>query len=368
MSRTSSETDFFEVLRRRIAATNSLLCVGLDPALDAHPHDGDDGRGGSAGTGPRRSGEDLARECIDLIEKTQQHACCFKPNVAFFEALGADGVRALKGVCDFLVDSQLPFVLDAKRGDIGSTAEAYATCCFDYYRAPAVTVSPYLGRDSIEPFLAPRGFGCCERGVFVLCKTSNPGAADLQTLRTSPTASWQGGCSESARSPPPPSSPTAAATAVVIGDGGAEGMLLLPSSPLYLTVAAMCATMNRQHRKTRPTPNHREDSKKGEKEEENEEGQKEREGDDGPLGLVVGATDPDALRAVRLQHPRMWLLCPGLGAQGGDMAAAVAAGLRLDGSGMIIPMSRAIARAEDPAAAAAQFRERINEARVAAKR
>ena len=103
-------------------------------------------------------------------------AAAFKPNAAFFEQFGAEGMAALRDVIAAVPD-EVPVLLDAKRGDIASTAEAYARAAFETLGADAITLSPYLGRDSLEPFLANPA-----RGVFLLCKTSNPGAGDLQDL------------------------------------------------------------------------------------------------------------------------------------------------------------------------------------------
>ena len=152
---------FFSRLSERARSIDSLLCIGLDP----HP----ELVGGATA--------DAARDwCLRLIDATAPVACAFKPNAAFFEALGADGWTALKEVI-LAARRHAPVLLDAKRGDIASTAQAYARSAFDLLGADAVTLSPYLGRDSVDPFLAE-----AERGVFLLCKTSNPGSDDLQGL------------------------------------------------------------------------------------------------------------------------------------------------------------------------------------------
>jgi orotidine 5'-phosphate decarboxylase subfamily 2 len=112
-----------------------------------------------------------------LIQATAITAAAYKPNIAFFEAYGPAGITALQQVIK-AVPNGIPVILDAKRGDIASSAEGYARSVFQTLGADAVTINPYLGRDSIEPFLTDP-----ERGVFLLCKTSNPGAADLQDLK-----------------------------------------------------------------------------------------------------------------------------------------------------------------------------------------
>jgi uridine monophosphate synthetase len=160
---------FFTFLERRVDDCSSLLCVGLDPHVD-------DLRAPTA---------DAAQEfCLRLVRTTAQYAAAFKPNAAFFEALGPQGWTALKAVIHGIrsesqrLGSRIPVILDAKRGDIASTAEAYARSAFEILGADAITLSPYLGRDSIEPFVRDR-----EKGAFLLCKTSNAASGDLQDLK-----------------------------------------------------------------------------------------------------------------------------------------------------------------------------------------
>ena len=180
------------------------------------------------------------------------------------------------------VPDGVPVILDAKRGDIASTAEAYARAAFETLGADAITLSPYLGRDSLEPFLANPA-----RGVFLLCKTSNPGAGDLQDL---PLADR------------------------------------VPSQRLFERVAELARGWNLRDN----------------------------------LGLVAGATHPGALAAVRRVAPDLWILAPGVGAQGGDLEAALRAGLRPDGLGLLIPVSRQISRAADPRQAARDLVEKMS--------
>ncbi|MCS7220312.1 MAG: orotidine-5'-phosphate decarboxylase [Anaerolineae bacterium] len=258
---------FFEKLADVARRHNSLLCVGLDP----HP--------AQVPTRFRGATNPFLAWNREIIERTADLACCFKPNIAFYEALD-DGLETLRKTLAIIPD-EVPVILDAKRGDIGSTAEAYAQAVFERLGVGAVTVSPYLGEDSVRPFSR-----YADRGVFVLCHTSNPGAADLQTLR-------------------------------------ADGR------PLYLHVA---------ERALRWT-------------------------DHNNIGLVVGATYPQALAAVRAVASETWLLVPGVGAQGGDLEAAVRAGQRADGLGVIIHVSRGIAQADDPRTAAEALRNAINTAR-----
>ena len=259
---------FFSRLTERAIATDSLLCVGLDPHPDL------------VGADDADAALDWS---INLIEATAPVACAFKPNAAFFEALGPQGWAALAAVIQ-VARRHAPVILDAKRGDIASTARAYARSVFEVLGADAVTLSPYLGRDSLQPFLEDP-----ERGVFLLCKTSNPGSNDLQ--------------------------------AVSLAGGG----------PLYRRVARLAASWNIHDN----------------------------------LGLVVAATDPLALAEVRRQVPDLWFLAPGVGEQGGELGQALQAGWREDGLGMLIPLSRGIARAPDPATEARRRRDEINRWRSA---
>jgi len=257
---------FFKRLEERIISVNSLLCVGLDP----HPE-----------LLLQKNAVGARDFCIRVIEQTAEMACAFKPNSAFFEAYGAEGVKVLGEVIRAVPDG-IPVILDAKRGDIASTAKAYANAAFYVLGADALTISPYLGWDSVEPMIASPDHAC-----FLLCKTSNPGSNDFQN------------------------------------------QVLLSGEPLFIHLAQSVA----------------------------------EKGTAGNVGLVVGATDPDALAAVREVAPDLWILAPGLGPQGGDLEQALRAGLRADGMGMILPVSRSIAQAEDRKMAATTFRDQINEVR-----
>ena len=150
---------YFERLRELSTERHSLLCVGLDP-------DPERIEGGAAGA---------LRHCRGVIRQTQEHACCFKPNSAFWEQYGPDGWKALLELRDEAPTT--PFLFDAKRGDMGNTMRAYALAAFVTLAMDAATVNPYLGADSIEEFSRYK-----DRGVYVLCRSSNPGAAGLQHL------------------------------------------------------------------------------------------------------------------------------------------------------------------------------------------
>ncbi len=261
--------NFFDALEQRAKQIDSLLCVGIDP------------RGTDAAA--------VREECFRLIDATAAYACAFKPNSAFFEALGAEGITVLHDVIAH-VPGGIPVILDAKRGDIADTTEAYAKAAFDQLGAHAITLSPYLGGEALKPFLSRS-----DRGAFVLCKTSNPGADEFQGS--------------------------------LIQDAQSAGSRMQEAGrTLYEMVAAHAQAWNTN----------------------------------GNVGLVVGATDPQALARVRSAAPDLWFLVPGIGAQGGDLQASLEAGLRPDGLGLLINVSRAIAKASDPGAAAKQMRDEIN--------
>jgi len=155
---------FIPALRSRWASANTLLCVGLDPdpaKLPAHL--------------PREDA--LFGFCRAIVDATADYACAFKPQIAYFAAQRGEDV--LEELIDYIHNAHpgIPVVLDAKRGDIGSTAELYAREAFERYRADAVTVNPFLGRDSVQPFLDH-----ADKGVIVLCRTSNAGGSELQFL------------------------------------------------------------------------------------------------------------------------------------------------------------------------------------------
>ena len=257
-------TPAVERLRARLAATGAPLCLGIDPHPDALPASLTRDAGGV---------ETFARGILDAAG---DHAIAVKVNLAFFEAFGASGWAALQRLRRD-VPADLPLIIDAKRGDIGSTAERQAASIFGLLEADGVTLSPYLGEDAIEPFMA---YG--DRLVYVLARTSNPSAGTFQGLP--------------------------------VGDG-----------PLYHRVAHWVA----EHW---PEPR---------------------------VGLVVGATAPGELAALRTAVPGPAFLVPGVGAQGGDVAAAVRSchGSLAPG---VVTVSRAIAQAssgsdwQEAAAAAAR--------------
>jgi uridine monophosphate synthetase len=281
---------FFSFLERRVDDCSSLLCIGLDPHVNDLP------------APTAASARDF---CLNLIQQTAPYAAAFKPNAAFFEVFGAEGWTALREVIEAVQDesnrrgSLIPVILDAKRGDIASTAEAYAQAAFETLGAHCITLSPYLGKDSIEPFLQVP-----EKGVFLLCKTSNPGSGDLQDLMVTIDDG--------------PSTMVENSSSIVQGPS---------STPLYEHVARLAQIWNTKNN----------------------------------IGLVVGATHVEALKRVRAAAPDLWFLAPGVGAQGGELESALKAGLRRDEKGMLIPVSRSVARAEKPGLAAAELRDQILE-------
>ena len=158
---------FFSFLERRVDDCSSLLCVGLDPHVSLLPEP---------------TAEAALNFSLRIVRETSAYAAAFKPNAAFFEFFGPEGWVALKQLIEGIqtesnrIGSMIPVILDAKRGDIASTAEAYAKSAFEHLGADAITLNPYLGKDSIEPFL-----GYPEKGAFLLCKTSNPGQEIYKT-------------------------------------------------------------------------------------------------------------------------------------------------------------------------------------------
>ncbi len=168
---------FSELLATRMESAESLLCVGLDPAP-----------GLVSGEGTRDGSDPLFEWARRVISRTHRYVCAFKPNLAFYEARGSAGVASLEKIMEYLASRypDIPVIGDAKRADIGSTSQAYARFLFDRLGFHAVTLNPWLGREALRPFL-DRG----ERGCVILCRTSNPGADDLQALEVEGEPLWQ---------------------------------------------------------------------------------------------------------------------------------------------------------------------------------
>lgn len=157
-----NEKTYFERLAERCDAIGSSLCIGLDPDPERLP------------THLGKDAEAIYKFCVEIVEATADYAAAFKPNIAFFEAIGVEGWHVLDQVLKAVPD-EVPVIIDAKRGDIGSTAQKYAVSIFDHLGGDAVTVNPYMGLDSVQPFLEFPG-----KGAYILCLTSNPTSLDFQ--------------------------------------------------------------------------------------------------------------------------------------------------------------------------------------------
>ena len=261
---------FVDKLLTASRKNRSLLCIGLDPDPERLPV------------------KDVFEFNRAIIDATADLVCAYKPNLAFYEAMGIRGMQILKKTVAY-IPREIPVIGDAKRGDIGNTAVAYAKALFGYFKFDAVTVNPYLGYDSIEPFLDYKN-----KGVFILCRTSNTSASDFQDL---------------------------------VDNFGMK---------FYQSVALRASEWNTG----------------------------------GNIGLVVGATYPDELKAIRQMCPDMPLLVPGIGAQGGDLELSIKHGADSHGERAIIVAARQVlyaSRGPDYAqaarAAALELRSKINRIR-----
>ena len=264
--------NFSDMLRQAQQAHDSMLCVGLDPEPAKFP------------AGWRGDAARTFEFCAAIVDATKDLVCAFKPQIAYFAAQRAE--QQLEQLIEHIhrVAPGVPVILDAKRGDIGATAEQYAREAFERYRADALTLSPFMGYDSIEPYLRYQ-----DKGLILLCRTSNPGGSDLQ--------------------------------AQPLAGGGMlyEHIARLASGPWN---------------------------------------------GGGQLGLVVGATFPGEIARVRELAPTLPLLIPGVGAQGGDAAATVRAGLTKDGP-IIVNSSRPVLYASGGADFAAAARGAAQATRAA---
>ena len=267
---------FMTALRAAWQQRDSLLCVGLDPdpaKFPAHLQGRPDA---------------ILAFCTQIVDATADLVCCFKPQIAYFAAHRAED--QLEALIEHIhaAHPDTPVILDAKRGDIGSTAEQYAIEAFERFKADAITVNPYMGRDSVDPYLA-----WPDKGVILLCRTSNPGGSDLQFLEVETP----------------------------------HGRM-----KLYEHVARTVA---------------------------------EDWNASGNCALVVGATFPAEIARVRELVGDMPLLVPGIGAQGGDIAATLAAGRTANGTGLMINSSRAVlyaGKGEDFAQAARRVAQETRDA------
>ncbi|MBI2029932.1 orotidine-5'-phosphate decarboxylase [Candidatus Gottesmanbacteria bacterium] len=160
---------FVDKLKKAVNKNNSLLCVGLDPVNPPAPIE----------SGP--VGGPFFEFNKNIIDQTHTFVCAYKPNSAFYESKGIDGIRELKKTVDYIKSkyADIPIILDAKRGDIGNTNNGYVEYIYDYLCVDAVTLHPYLGKEALMPFLNRK-----DKGAIILCRTSNPGAGELQDLKT----------------------------------------------------------------------------------------------------------------------------------------------------------------------------------------
>jgi orotidine-5'-phosphate decarboxylase len=257
---------YLDRLAARSAATGTVLCLGLDPDPAALPD------------GFSHDVAGIERFARLILDAAAPYAAAVKPNLAFYEAFGSAGLVALERIRAAVPDG-MPVVMDAKRGDIGTTAARQAVALFDQLGADAVTVNPYPGSEAVGPLLER-----LDRFAYVLCRTSNPGAGELQSL-------------------------------IVAAD---EGPHRLPAEPLYTRVARLATGW----------------------------------GPGGTVGLVVGATATTELREIRRVAPGLALLMPGVGAQGGEVDAALAHGPATEapaggrpGGGLLVNVGRGIAGA-----------------------
>ena len=267
---------YLERLGARSRAAGTVLCLGLDPDPATIPERFAKGVAG------------LERFAELVLEAALPFAAAVKPNLAFFEAFGSAGIAALERL-RATIPADIPVIADAKRGDIGSTAARQAVALFDVLGADAVTVSPYLGEEAIRPLLERE-----DRFAYVLCRTSNPGAGEVQDLR------------------------------VLTGGNGARDTAAGDASePLHERVARLAT----------------------------------RWGPGGTVGLVVGATAPEELATIRRVAPGLPFLVPGVGAQGGAIEpvldhgpANTPPGWGHPGGGLLVNVSRGIAGAitDDP--------------------
>lgn len=259
---------FTDRLFDRIRRTNSRVCLGIDPRPEAHPLTHPERFEGD----PAQTARAVVHYFQAIIGATHDVVACYKLQSAFFEVLGVPGVIAMAQLIADVRARGIPVILDAKRGDVGVSAEAYARSYLGngVFASDALTVNPYLGGDSLEPFVAQAVKA--DRGLFVLVKTSNPGSADLQDLRL-------------------------------------EGGSLLSEH-----VAGLVTSLAEPHR-----------------------------GPSGyaPVGAVVGATHPEALKTLRALLPYSVLLLPGYGAQGAG-AEDIAGAFDEDGLGAVVSSSRAL--------------------------
>lgn len=289
---------FRELLQARFAE-GKAVCVGLDLDYDKIP---------TRYRQHRMLHDELVEFSVDIIKATADIACAYKPNIAFYEAYGEIGLAALHKIIRFIHDfaPSVPVILDAKRADIDSTNLGYVLSAFEYFQADAITVHPYLGAEALRPFLERE-----DKGIIVLCRTSNKGAGELQDSR------------------------------VLIDDPEEHDFFETRGCAMLDVMGQMQAVVSLYQRVAYQVAHHWNQR--------------------GNCALVVGATYPAELGQVRRIVGDMPLLIPGIGAQGGDVEATVRNGRNSHGQGMIINSSRGIIYAKDPRTEALRLDELIRE-------
>ena len=291
---------FQQKLDAIVEKNNSLLCVGLDPDFEKLP-----------GRFKKKKHPQFAFNKF-IVDQTYDLVCCYKPNSAFYEARGAEGISELKVTCDHIHEKypEIPVLLDFKRGDIGNTNRAYAKFAFEYLNADAITLQPYQGIEALQPFLDYK-----EKGIFILCKTSNPGSGEFQNIhirhpefisgsQTTKMLKW-------IRQTHHPEF--------------TEGQV--QHDRLYEYVAFQVVNKWNKNKN---------------------------------CFLVVGATYPKELKRIREIVRDMTILVPGIGHQAGDLEKTLKAGLNAKKAGLIVVVSRSIIFAKNPRGEAEKLRSEIN--------
>lgn len=264
---------FNNLLKKAIQKSNSMLCVGLDPVFEKLPERFQNKK------------DPLYEFCRYIIDETHEFTSSYKPNSAFFEAEGASGLTQLKKTIDYIKTSypEIIVILDAKRGDIESTNEGYIKFAYDFLKADAITLHPYLGKQAMLPFLSLKNKGC----IF-LCRTSNLGSFEFQNLQ--------------------------------VENEGSKALL-------FQQIARQVA---------------------------------ESWNENNNCMLVAGATNPLDLKKIRECAPTLFILIPGVGAQGGSLKLSVENALDDNKSGILIAVSRSIIYANNPKNEAKKLRDEIN--------
>lgn len=259
--------NFKQKLENAIIKNNSLLCVGLDPDLSKFSKH------------ILKKKNSIFEFNKKIIDATHDLVCAYKPDIAFYEASGIDGLKSLKKTLEY-IPKEIPVILDAKRGSVGHTAEHYAKSIFDYWNADAVTLHIFTGKDGVNPFLKYK-----DRCSFLYLRSSNPSASDFQDIN-------------------------------------------VQGKPLFQVMAEKVSAWKEEN-----------------------------------FGIIAPATYPKELKILRNIFKDRYFLVPGVGAQGGNLAKTLEAGLTKNKSGLIISSSRGILYSKNPRKAAYELKEEINKYR-----